>query len=88
MHSKKTRFCCNLSTSIFEGKGRRASSAVRKFSTNFELPKQFVDGYRNKKVKFGFNGLGEIAYLRTYSRKMSDGTNEQWADTVERIVNG
>lgn len=39
-------------------------------------------------MNFGFNGLGEIAYIRTYSRLREDGTNEQWSDTVERIVNG
>jgi ribonucleoside-triphosphate reductase (thioredoxin) len=60
----------------------------RQFSSKFALPKEFVESYKKKRVNFGFNGLGEIAYLRTYSRKMEDGTNEQWADTVERIVNG
>lgn len=64
------------------------SYAKRHFSNKFALPKEFVDMYRGKKVDFGFNGLGEIAYLRTYSRKMENGLNEQWADTVERIVNG
>jgi len=58
------------------------------FSTKFNLPKDFVDGYRSRPVKFGFNGLGEIAYIRTYSRQKEDGSNEEWADTVERIVNG
>ncbi len=61
---------------------------ARSFSTSYKLPNEFVDQYRDKKVNFGFNGLGEIAYIRTYSRLREDGTNEQWADTVERIVNG
>ena len=63
-------------------------SAKRYFWHRFKLPKEFVDAYRDRKVDFGFNGLGEIAYLRTYSRVMENGTNEQWPDTVERIVNG
>lgn len=68
--------------------GKMQGAVKRKFSSKFRLPKQFVDTYREKKVNFGFNGLGEIAYIRTYSRKMENGENEQWADTVERIVNG
>jgi len=58
------------------------------FSSSYKLPSSFVDQYKDKKVNFGFNGLGEIAYIRTYSRLKEDGTNEQWHDTVERIVNG
>lgn len=65
---------------------RRLFPSINKyFSTRFALPKDFVDTYKAKQVNFGFNGLGEIAYIRTYSRLKEDGTNEQWADTVERI---
>ena len=67
---------------------RKTVSWSKSFSTKFKLSKGFVDEYRKRKVAFGFNGLGEIAYLRTYSRKMDDGRNEHWVDTVERIVNG
>lgn len=66
----------------------KSTIAYRSFSSKFKLPKDFVDLYRAKPVKFGFNGLGEIAYIRTYSRIREDGHNEEWADTVERIVNG
>ncbi len=44
--------------------------------------------YRLRKVNFGFNGLGEIAYRRSYSRTKDDGTSERWHETVERVVNG
>ena len=60
----------------------------------FRLPKTFVDNYNpalnpSKRVAFGFNGLGELAYKRTYSRvRDSDGRKEQWHETVERVVNG
>ena len=55
----------------------------------FRLSKLFVHPYRRRKAPFGYNGLGELVYLRTYSRKKSDGvTNEQWFETVERVVNG
>lgn len=31
---------------------------------------------------------GETVYNRTYSRKLPDGSNEQWPDTVRRVVDG
>ena len=41
----------------------------RHFSTFFKLDQEFVDVYANGQApKFGFNGLGEIAYLRSYAR--------------------
>jgi ribonucleoside-triphosphate reductase (thioredoxin) len=54
----------------------------------YRLPKEFVAKYAKRVPMFGFNGLGEITYRRTYSRIKPDGTNEQWHDTVERVVNG
>mmetsp|Transcript_4349 Transcript_4349/g.6522 ORF Transcript_4349/g.6522 Transcript_4349/m.6522 type:complete len:727 (-) Transcript_4349:78-2258(-) len=54
----------------------------------FQLPDAFIEAYRKKKAPFGFNGLGELVYHRTYSRVKSDGTNEQWCDTVKRVVEG
>ena len=38
---------------------------------------------------WGFNGLGEIVYLRTYSRFIEgEGRSETWPETVERVVKG
>jgi ribonucleoside-triphosphate reductase (thioredoxin) len=37
---------------------------------------------------FGFNGFGEATYYRTYSRQKSDGSQENWSDTVIRVVEG
>ena len=54
----------------------------------FKLTDGFVDKYRRKKPPFGFNGLGELVYMRTYSRLKSDGRNEQWWETVRRVVEG
>ena len=48
----------------------------------------FVAQYDAQRPPFGFNGLGELVYMRTYSRLKADGTNERWQDTVERVVNG
>lgn len=56
--------------------------------TPFRLSDEFLASYRDKVPKFGFNGLGEFVYYRTYSRRRGDGTLETWADTVERVVNG
>lgn len=55
---------------------------------SFKLDPAFVSSYVDQPVNFGFNGVGEIAYLRTYSRNKPDGVKEQWHETVERVVNG
>jgi len=54
----------------------------------FNLDKSFVNKYAKAKAPFGFNGFGKLVYMRTYSRIKEDGYNEQWHDTVERVVNG
>ena len=52
------------------------------------LSKEFVNSYKNKQPKWGFNGLGYIVYKRTYARVKDDGVTEEWYETVERCVNG
>ena len=54
----------------------------------FMLSDNFLDGYRRKRAPFGFNGLGELVYMRTYSRIKDDGKNEMWWETVRRVVEG
>ena len=54
----------------------------------FELDKEFVEKYKRLKPPFGFNGLGELTYMRTYSRIKPNGKNEKWFETIERVVNG
>lgn len=54
----------------------------------FSLTKNFIRKYKKKTPPFGYNGLGEIVYMRTYSRKKEDGTKEQWWETVKRVVEG
>ncbi len=54
----------------------------------FRLSDNFVSKYKRKKAPFGFNGLGELVYQRTYSRIKKDGKNEQWWETVQRVVEG
>lgn len=58
------------------------------FKEKFELKREFVEKFKDIKPPFGFNGLGELTYLRTYSRLKLDGKNEKWFETIERVVNG
>ena len=55
---------------------------------SFRLREGFINKYRHVTAPFGFNGFGELVYLRTYSRPKEDGTNEQWFETVRRVVEG
>jgi hypothetical protein len=55
----------------------------------FQLSSSFVSAYASRvKAPFGFNGLGELVYQRTYARDKRDGGKEAWHETVERVVNG
>ena len=60
---------------------------------SFNLTEDFIAPYRAKKAPFGYqdaagNSVGEITFLRTYSRLKADGTKETWADVCERVING
>jgi len=62
-------------------------------SFSFRLSEDFVEGYKTKQAPFGYrdaagNSVGEITFLRTYSRIKEDGTKETWVDVCERVVNG
>ena len=54
----------------------------------FTLSDNFIEKYKRKKAPFGFNGLGELVYMRTYSRIKEDGKNEKWWETIKRVVEG
>ncbi len=54
----------------------------------FNLSENFMKRYKRRKVPFGFNGLGELVYQRTYSRIKQNGKNERWWETVQRVVEG
>jgi adenosylcobalamin-dependent ribonucleoside-triphosphate reductase len=60
---------------------------------SFKLTEDFVNSYKEKKVPWGYtdaagNSVGEITFLRTYSRLKEDGTKETWTDVCERVING
>jgi ribonucleotide reductase alpha subunit len=52
------------------------------------LSNEFLEKYKNKQPKWGFNGLGYIVYKRTYARLKEDGNTEEWHETVARCVEG
>lgn len=54
----------------------------------FKLSDAFIEKYKKLAPPFGFNGLGELVYMRTYSRIKDDGTNEKWWETCRRVVEG
>jgi adenosylcobalamin-dependent ribonucleoside-triphosphate reductase len=60
---------------------------------SFRISDDFLESYRTKKAPFGYrdaagNSVGEITFLRTYSRLKEDGTKETWVDVCERVING
>ena len=57
-------------------------------TADFSLDTTFLQSYTTRPTSFGYNGLGEVVYQRTYSRPLEDGTPEQWYQTVSRVVQG
>ena len=60
---------------------------------SFKLTEDFVQSYKGKTVPWGYtdaagNSVGEITFLRTYSRLKEDGTKETWSEVCERVING
>jgi len=54
----------------------------------FSLDVKFLKQYEAKKPNFGFNGLGELVFFRTYSRLKPDGSKESFFDCIKRVVEG
>ncbi|MCK9435077.1 MAG: hypothetical protein M0R32_09740 [Candidatus Cloacimonetes bacterium] len=54
----------------------------------FKLTDRFLAKYKEIIPPFGFNGLGYLVYMRTYSRMKDNGENEMWWETVQRVVEG
>jgi adenosylcobalamin-dependent ribonucleoside-triphosphate reductase len=64
------------------------SSLKSIYAYSFKLLPEFLTDMMKLTPQFGYNGLGEIVYQRTYSRLKSDGTKECWQDTIQRVVEG
>ena len=54
----------------------------------FKLASTFIEPYTSKKPNFGFNGLGEFVFYRTYSRDKAEGGKESFLDVAKRVVEG
>ncbi len=53
------------------------------------LSPEFIASYKDKVSPWGFGGLGEVVYLRTYSRNIEElGRNETWVETITRAIEG
>ena len=60
---------------------------------SFRLLEDFVNKYKDVEPPFGFtdagsNSLGEITFIRTYSRVKEDGTKERWYEVCKRVIEG
>lgn len=50
---------------------------------------EFLSSYSQKQTPWGFGGLGEVVYLRTYSRRIEElGRNETWTESIVRAIDG
>jgi ribonucleoside-triphosphate reductase len=60
---------------------------------SFRLLDEFVNKYKEVDPPFGFadaggNSLGEITFIRTYSRVKENGTKERWHEVCKRVIEG
>jgi adenosylcobalamin-dependent ribonucleoside-triphosphate reductase len=60
---------------------------------SFRLIDDFVSKYAKAESPFGLrdageNSLGEITFIRTYSRVKEDGTKERWHEVCKRVIEG
>jgi len=60
---------------------------------SFRLSDEFINKYAQTAAPFGFsdagsNSLGEITFIRTYSRMKEDGTKERWHEVCRRVIEG
>lgn len=57
------------------------------------LPEAFLEQYRTQQPRWGFadaggNSIGELAFVRSYSRKKDDGLKERWWEVCRRVIEG
>jgi len=60
---------------------------------SFRLSDEFINKYEDQEVPWGFkdageNSLGEVTFIRTYSRIKEDGTKERWHEVCRRVIEG
>jgi intein/homing endonuclease len=54
--------------------------------SNFKLTDAFISRYKGKEPNWGFNGLSELTFRRTYSTR--NNTVEEWWEVCRRVVEG
>ena len=53
------------------------------------LSPEFLASYSQKLPPWGFGGMGEVVFLRTYSRAIeNEDRSETWVETLSRIIEG
>jgi adenosylcobalamin-dependent ribonucleoside-triphosphate reductase len=57
-------------------------------SNRFRLTQKFLAEYEGKQPNWGFGDLSYFVYKRTYARIKEDGSQEEFFDTVKRVVEG
>lgn len=55
---------------------------------NFRLSDKFIEQFVGKQPAWGFGTLSYITYKRTYARTKDDGTQEEFWETLRRVVEG
>jgi intein/homing endonuclease len=54
----------------------------------FKLKADFKDTLSKKPTKWGYEGLSEFTFYRTYARKKENGRLETWPECVVRVIEG
>lgn len=60
---------------------------------SFSLSDAFIEKQKDREVDWGFkdagdNALGELTFIRTYSRVKPDGAKEKWWEVCKRVIEG
>ena len=53
-----------------------------------KLSENFISQFRGKQPNWGFGDLSYFVYKRTYARKLPNGTQEEYWQTCQRVVEG
>jgi ribonucleotide reductase alpha subunit len=61
---------------------------IGKRPIKFQLKQAFKEQLKNKPVNWGYDGLSEFTFYRTYARRKDNGTLETWAECVARVIEG
>lgn len=61
---------------------------IGKNPIQFKLKKEFKDTLNSEAVTWGYGGLSEFTYYRTYARKKDNGKLETWSECVIRVIEG